>query len=359
MVAGAGSDLNVARGQPLYDLGHMRFFDFTRSPASARLMLAFAEERGAPVAALLSAAGLSRAQLDDPHTDITALQELRIAERLLQALGAAPGLGMEVGLRYSFSTYGIWGLGLVSSATAADALSLALRSMPLAYAFSLIAFHEDADTAVLSFGEPDVSAGLRRFLVERDMTAAARLLHETLGQTGVLTRFTLRSPEAASPELQERIARQFGVRPSHGAAANTLGFERRWLSQPLPQANPLTVAVCEDAGAQLMARRRADQGVTALVRGYLAVAPLDRTPDLPEVARLLQLSERTLKRRLQDDGTSFRALLIDVRKQQARELLNNRALSLSDIAEQMGFSDLSSFSQAFKRWFGVAPSRMR
>ena len=219
----------------------MRFFDFTRSPASARLMLAFAEERGAPVGALLSAAGLSRAQLDDPHTDITALQELRIAERLVQALGAAPGLGMEVGLRYSFSTYGIWGLGLVSSATAADAMSLALRSMPLAYAFSLIAVHEDGDTVVLSFGEPDVSAGLRRFLV----------------------------------------------------------------------------------------------------------------------ARLLQLSERTLKRRLQDDGTSFRALLADARQQQARTLLADGALSLTDIAEQMGFSDLSSFSQAFKRWFGVAPSRMR
>jgi len=337
----------------------MRFFDFTRSPASARLMLAFAEERGAPVGALLSAAGLSRAQLDDPHTDIAALQELRIAERLVQALGAAPGLGMEVGLRYSFSTYGIWGLGLVSSATAADAMSLALRSMPLAYAFSLIAVHEDGDTVVLSFGEPDVSAGLRRFLVARDMTAAARLLHETLGQTGVLTRFTLRSPDAAPPELLARLERQFGVRPRHGAAANTLGFDRRWLSMPLPQANPLTVAACEAAGAQLMARRRAGQCVTELVRGYLGVAPMDRVPDLPQVARLLQLSERTLKRRLQDDGTSFRALLADARQQQARTLLADGALSLSDIAEQMGFSDLSSFSQAFKRWFGVAPSRMR
>ncbi|MDI1348889.1 AraC family transcriptional regulator [Aquabacterium sp.] len=337
----------------------MRFFDFTRSPASARLMLAFAEERGAPVGALLSAAGLSRAQLDDPHTDITALQELRIAERLVQALGAAPGLGMEVGLRYSFSTYGIWGLGLVSSATAADAMSLALRSMPLAYAFSLIAVHEDGDTVVLSFGEPDVSAGLRRFLVARDMTAAARLLHEILGQTGVLTRFTLRSPDAAPPELLARLERQFGVRPRHGAAANTLGFDRRWLSMPLPQANPLTVAACEAAGAQLMARRRAGQGVTELVRGYLGVAPMDRVPDLPQVARLLQLSERTLKRRLQDDGTSFRALLADARQQQARTLLADGALSLTDIAEQMGFSDLSSFSQAFKRWFGVAPSRMR
>jgi AraC-like DNA-binding protein len=71
------------------------------------------------------------------------------------------------------------------------------------------------------------------------------------------------------------------------------------------------------------------------------------------------ISDRTLKRRLQEDGTTFRALTAEVRGGQAKELLADDSLLLTDIAERMGFSDLSSFSQAFKRWYGVAPSALR
>lgn len=337
----------------------MSFLDFTRSPASARLMLAFGEEQGVRPDRLLAGTGLRRAQLDDPQVEITALQELRVAEHLLKALGPRPGLGMAVGLRYSFSTYGIWGLGLVSSATAAQALALAMRSMPLAYAFSLIAFHEEGDQAVLSFGEPDVADPVRRFLLERDMTAAARLLHEVLGRERVLTQFRLRHAEAAPAEWLDRIERQFGARPLHSAGGNTLAFASAWLQAPLPQANPLTVATCEAVGAELLARRRARQSVVDLVRTYLHAAPLERLPDLPRLATLLGLSERTLKRRLQEEGTSYRTLLGSLRQQRALALLEDTSLSMSDIAERMGFSDLSSFSQAFKRWFGVSPSHRR
>ncbi|OJA24332.1 hypothetical protein BGV47_31550 [Burkholderia ubonensis] len=61
------------------------------------------------------------------------------------------------------------------------------------------------------------------------------------------------------------------------------------------------------------------------------------------MARLMNTSARKLKRRLLDEGTTFRALLGDERP------------TLTEVAERLGFSDLSSFSQAFKRWYGVAP----
>lgn len=337
----------------------MSFLDVTRSPASARLMLAFGEEQGLRPDRLLANTGLRLAQLDDPLVEITALQELRVAEQLLRALGPRPGLGMEVGLRYSFSTYGIWGLGLISSATAADALALAMRSMPLAYAFALISFHEVGEQGILSFGEPDVAEPVRRFMVERDMTAAARLLHEVLGRERVLGHFQLRHASRVPAELLDRIEGQFGARPVHGSGANTLAFDRRWLQTALPQANPLTVATCEAVGAEMLARRRARQGLLDLVRAYLQAAPLEHLPDLPRLATLLGLSERTLKRRLHEEGTSFRALIAEIRQQRSMALLADPSLSLSDIAERLGFSDLSSFSQAFKRWFGVSPSQRR
>ncbi|WP_259697768.1 helix-turn-helix transcriptional regulator [Pseudomonas protegens] len=77
------------------------------------------------------------------------------------------------------------------------------------------------------------------------------------------------------------------------------------------------------------------------------------------MARLSRTSVRTLKRRLQEEGTSYRQLQSQHRSARALELLGNPALSLTQIAERLGFSDLSSFSQSFKRWFGVAPSAYR
>ena len=81
----------------------MSFWDFTRSPASARLLVDFGDERGVPHATLLAGTGLANAQLDDPKVEVTAAQELRLTGNLLRALGRAPGLGFEVGLRYHFS----------------------------------------------------------------------------------------------------------------------------------------------------------------------------------------------------------------------------------------------------------------
>ncbi len=77
------------------------------------------------------------------------------------------------------------------------------------------------------------------------------------------------------------------------------------------------------------------------------------------MARLMNTSPRTLKRRLQEEGTTFRALLAQARGAMAETLLGDAGLSLADVAERLGFSDLSSFSQAFKRWYGVPPGAYR
>lgn len=331
----------------------MNFWDFTRSAASARLLVEFGRERGVADARLLGRAGLSAAQLDDPNVEITSAQELAVVENLLQALKHPPGLGLEVGSRYSFSVYGMWGFGLISSATAGAALDLALRFIPLTFAFTLVSRQDADELCVLSFGEPEgIEPRTRQFLVERDMAAAARLLHETFGPGGELRRFTLKAPGPGADALGK-------VPIARGAAANSLAFDRRLLTSALPQANAVTVAMCEQVCAQLMEKRRSRLGTMELVRQYLGALPAGVAPTLPRVAGMLNLSERTLKRRLQEEGGTFRALLAESQTQRATELLADATLSLTEIAERLGFSDLSSFSQAHKRRFGVAPSVSR
>lgn len=333
----------------------MNFWDFKRNPASVRLLVEFGRERGLDTGRLLARSGLKAADLGDPALELEARQELCVVGNLLRA-GGSPGLGLEVGLRYNFASYGLWGLGLVSSATAGDALALALRFMPLTFAFCRIGVDVGDGLCTLNFEAPDLEPGLQRFLLERDMAAAHRLMKEALGPGFTLSDFTLRHRIEQAAGWHDALLRQGGIRPVFGARLDTLSFDRQWLNLRLPQANPVTVAMCERACEELMERRRTRLGTGECLRQYLGAAPLGLPPDLTQASRALGLSERTLKRRLHDEGLSFRALLAQVRGSQARALMADDTLSLTQIAERMGFSDLSSFSQAYKRWFGVAPS---
>ena len=140
------------------------------------------------------------------------------------------------------------------------------------------------------------------------------------------------------------------------AQDNVLRLAHAHLLQPLPQANAVTAAMCERLCAQLLQRRRTRIDTTVLVREHLAGLPPGQAPDLAALARLLGVSDRTLKRRLQQEGSSFRALAQAARHARAQALLEAGHLSLTEIAAELGFADLSSFSQAFKRWSGAAPS---
>lgn len=336
----------------------MSFWDFKRSSASVRLLVEFGQEQGLGISDILARSRLKEADLADPAIELDASQELCVVGNLIRAC-RQPGLGLEVGMRYNFASYGLWGLGLISSATAGDALALALRFIPLTFAFCRISGGLDGEMCTVTFEAPDVEPALQRFLVERDVAAAARLMRETMGPDFTLSRFTLKHTiQPGASWLEGQLGMREG-RPAFGASSNSLGFDRNLLNLRLPQANPVTVAMCERACEELLERRRARLGTGECVRQYLAAAPLNMAPDLSQAARTLGLSDRTLKRRLQDEGTSYRILLAEVRGCQANELLGDRTLSLTQIAERMGFSDLSSFSQAYKRWFGVAPSAGR
>ncbi|OJA46457.1 hypothetical protein BGV66_17485 [Burkholderia ubonensis] len=111
--------------------------------------------------------------------------------------------------------------------------------------------------------------------------------------------------------------------------------------------------------AARLAERRAHVGAAAMIRDYLGTTPGTPPFSLEDMARLMNTSARKLKRRLQDEGTTFRALLAESRGAMAEALLGDARLTLTEVAERLGFSYLSSFSQAFKRWYEVAPGVFR
>lgn len=110
--------------------------------------------------------------------------------------------------------------------------------------------------------------------------------------------------------------------------------------------------------AQLRVVHQSRPDICAKVRTSLATATLER-PTLTAVADELHISERTLKRWLQQEGTSFRQLLDECLSRRSRQLLVEPGVTLESVAEVLGYSSAANFSRAFRRWSGTTPGEQR
>ncbi|WP_162945996.1 helix-turn-helix transcriptional regulator, partial [Pseudomonas aeruginosa] len=164
-----------------------------------------------------------------------------------------------------------------------------------------------------------------------------------------------RRPPPADPAP---YVRELGLCPAFGQADNRVVFERRFLDLPLPGANPEVARACEEQCRALLARRQVRGGLAGRIRDRLLRTP-GHLPDMQTLAMELHLTVRTLRRRLDDEGSSYRLLLDEVRLALAEELLATGAIRLEEIAERLGYGEVSNFIHAFRRWKGMTPRQYR
>lgn len=328
-------------------------WDFPRGVGSVALLADFAGELGIPVDRVLTGTGVPESALRDPLAQVEAQQELSVVRNLLRTTGADPaGLGLAVGSRYHATSYGIWGYAVISSDTVGDAVAIALRYVELTFVFCVPELRVAADLAELHCHDHGVPADARAFLLTRDLAAIFTLIRELLGVPSPARAVRLRLPEP--PDVAPYVD-AFGLRPEFGGADSGVVFPRELLDRRMPQANAHTAALCEQQCRELVARRRDRSGVARQVRDRLLASGGLRS-DMESIARALGMTTRTLRRKLVAEGTSYRALLDEVREAFAEELLATRALSVEQVAYRLGYAEASSFIHAFTRWKGTTPS---
>jgi AraC-like DNA-binding protein len=142
------------------------------------------------------------------------------------------------------------------------------------------------------------------------------------------------------------------------AVYDALIFERTDMEAPLPTANE-AMALLHDRFAGEYLARFSENRVTHKARQVLCRLLPQGEPKREVVAQTLHLSQRTLQRRLQEEGTSFQTLLDDTRRELAEQYLAQPSMSLLEIAYLLGFADPSNFFRAFRRWFDATPGEYR
>lgn len=322
---------------------------------SVQLLLQFGLDHGLSGDRCLQGTGLNWQQLANPGTIVEAEQELRLIRNLVNALGHIPGVGIDAGLRYRLATYGIWGFALLSCATLRHAIGMAVRYLDLSYPFPDIHTEVVGDTLVSTIDDSKVPEDVRTFIVERDCGSMTSIMRDLINTTLPVLSVSLRMPEPADPHPHLTL---FGVMPRFGAAENRIVKDASgYLDRPLPGASEDVARQCEAQCQSMLARRHARDGLAGRLRDRMVARP-GQWLDMETLAEGLHMTSRTLRRRLGEEGTSFRQLQEEVREALAEELLAS-GLTLEQVAEALGYGEVSNFIRACRRWKGVTPNQYR
>ncbi|MER6665529.1 AraC family transcriptional regulator ligand-binding domain-containing protein [Amycolatopsis japonica] len=321
----------------------IRDWDYPRGTASIVLMARFAAENGVE--------GLESYEHAPVDGQVDARQELAVVRALVRGLGGEDGVALRLSRRYRVSAFGIFGFACISSPTLGDAMRFALRYLDLSFTFCIPHVTVEAGRLALDMDDSRVPGDVARFLLLRDLGAIHTVMRD------ILPDISLRSLAFRhdKPSTVDEYVRTFGLVPSFSATSHVATLDPLLLDKPLPQANDQTVAVCAAQCELLVSRKRERSGIAQQVRERLVrLGGVDA--GMEEVARQLAVSPRTLRRRLFEAGTGYRALLDEVRQALAEEMLDTGALTVEDVALRLGYAEASSFIYAFKRWKGMTPA---
>lgn len=321
-----------------------------------RVLCQVANERGVSTSEVLAGTAIDPAELDDPDGVVSGLDEISVVRRVLSRLPDATGLGIDVGSRFTLTHFGLFGFAVMSCGTLRELLSIAMRYFALTTMHIGITLLETADDCLIELDAGHLPDDVRTFFIERDI---AGILTTT---TSFALTVAEKYADQVSAELaidEELLRPLLGVIPIHdvafGRAHNRLHFPRAMFDEPLPQADRHTLQMCIAQCDVLMQRNEERRGITALVRTKL-FRDSGLFPTLSDIAAELDMHPRTLRRRLAEEGTSFRDLLNGARSAVAVDLLCNVGLTVDEVSKRLGYTEVSTFSHAFKRWYGVAPS---
>lgn len=331
-------------------------WDQPRSPVSLLLMTQIAVEHGATADECLAGTGLTPDLLLDPRVEVTPRHDLAVARNLVELV--SPGHpGLEMGSRFRLSEQGIYGFALLSSPTLRAAIDVGLRFLDLAFAMGAVEARDGGDgNLLLRLDAPDLPPTMRRFYAERDAASIMTIQRGLAPALNAITHVEFAFPPPADGEASYREV--FGVVPVFDAPESVLVIDKAALDVPLPGANPHTAAHAIEQCRQLLDSRRSRVGIAGRVRDEL-VAQIADPPHLDAVAALLHMSGRTLRKYLRAEGTSYRLLLDEVREHLAEKLLLASRVPVEHVAHRLGYVEVSSFSQAFRRWKGVGPREFR
>lgn len=161
-----------------------------------------------------------------------------------------------------------------------------------------------------------------------------------------------------APECSGDFFALFRCPVNFSAPRNCMELSARDVDRHLPGSNPLMSQIHDQEIIQYLSRLDRNDVVQKVKNAIIELLPDGRISDR-KVAEALFMSPRNLQRKLETQGTTFKTLLTDIRRDLALKYIRDTELTLTEISFMLGFSEMSAFSRAFKQWTGSSPSAQR
>jgi AraC-like DNA-binding protein len=320
----------------------------------SRLAFALAQEKGADADALLNKCGLSREQIDDQALHLDVQSQIKFLELVAKAVDDDL-LGFHLAQQCDLRRLGLGYYVPASSETLLEAFRHAARYSSVVNEGIRLTLQERSMLGIF-FEYVNVARYSDRHQIEFWLAVIVRICRRISDRNMSADR--VRFVHRRSPNRE--LSTYFGCDAQFGCDVDELIFPLSARDIAVvsgdPYLNQLLVEYCEEA----LGYRRAGQGSFApAVENTIAVLLPHGKANAGEVARKLGLSERTLARRLCLEGLRFAGVRQRLRCDLAKRHLADKDLSVSKIAWFLGYQHVGAFTNAFKRWTGMAPRTFR
>ena len=284
------------------------------------------------------------------------LATLNRAWRSAEVITQDPIIGLHVGEKIHPHDYGLLGQIMMNCNNLAEAIENILSVEFIINNLFVSEVIIEGNCAVNRIHSQQYEAENIRHIVEQDIAALINIglfvMNKHYGEHNNPIEIHFRHKPAAEVAEYERILKtKVLFEQEHNQAIFPLAI----LESPIYNPNPRIAELLKVELHQLLHEVENKDSMTLRLWRYFQKQNKSFTADIESIAQELNITPRTLQRRLQQEGTNFQDEFSFFRTQQAKKLLYSKQLTICEIAFQMGFSDNSAFHKAFKRWTGLTP----
>lgn len=329
----------------------------TVSARIAAIVLGGVAARGLDPGRLAAQAGFAMALLDDPDARMPLAVEDALWNAAAEACGD-PAFGLRLAEAIRPGMFDVLDYVVRTAPTLHAALERLVRYNRLMHDLAEFALEDAPDGVRIAHRFTLPGRWPVRQAAEFTLASLVVIAGQMAGAPLPVLAVELAYPAPADAAPYRRL---FGVAPRFEAAGNALVLPRDALLAPVPSADPALSRIVTEHAERLLGQRReaAEDALLPRLRRLILERLGEGEVRLGDVARRLCMSERSLQRALQAEGTRFNALVDAVRKQAALDFMADSRMALGEIAYLLGFSEPSAFHRAFRRWTGTTPLAMR
>jgi AraC-like DNA-binding protein len=319
-----------------------------------RALLEAVEAAGIRGDGFLREAGVSPERLADSYGWLEVAELDRITAHAVELTGDS-AFGLHWVERSPLMKFDLFAMITANAPTLREALACLLQFQPILFERPELQIIECAERVQLYVSPVATTELARRVRTEVSILGFVRLMRYVGAPAAAVRRIAF---SHRAPPYAHEYVRLFDGRARFGQTHSGIEIDPVWLDRRLPHANVELHRLLTIEGQRVLANIHSSDGYAGQVRAYLRrVFP--RLPQMREAVRALGLSERSLRRRLSEEGLSYSTILQENQLLLAQQLLGDPTRSIQQVGADVGFTSTTAFHRAFKRWTGESPAAFR